>query len=87
LVAFIEESEYENEQINSDSKIKQALSLDFRNGRPGIRKFCKKLTTEDINIIDFIICLGGDGTLLHVSNVFQVIYPFYFGFQFPFLSK
>jgi len=76
LTIFIEEKDYnhdylaQNEQIN---EFKASLA---------IQKF---LSDNDFNIglvnnnnnnatnqIDMIICLGGDGTLLHASTLFQV---------------
>jgi NAD+ kinase len=30
---------------------------------------------HDVSKIDFVICLGGDGTLLHVANIFQKSCP------------
>lgn len=34
---------------------------------------------DDIsNLVDFIICLGGDGTLLYASSLFQVSVCFFF---------
>jgi len=39
---------------------------------------------EPLNLeinIDFVICLGGDGVLLHASSLFQVIKKKHFNFQ------
>lgn len=38
---------------------------------------CSNFTDlDDIsNCVDFIICLGGDGTLLYASSLFQVLCP------------
>ncbi len=52
--------------------------------KPSLRKFCKTapnypckstLTKPDVDKIDLIICIGGDGTLLHVSNLFRASCP------------
>jgi NAD kinase len=48
------------------------------NEKPALRKFSKTTTlspnsSDDRHKIDLIICLGGDGTLLHASTLFQVI--------------
>lgn len=45
------------------------------NTKPSLRKFCKSSLNTDTNKIDFVICLGGDGTLLHASGLFQQSCP------------
>lgn len=48
---------------------------DFASVRERLMTF--RAGTDDLtDKIDFIICLGGDGTLLHASSLFQVITTF-----------
>ncbi|CAG9858137.1 unnamed protein product [Phyllotreta striolata] len=66
MVVFVESSVMEDnnlDQYNSFSKFKDKL-MTFRDGKDD-------LTDK----IDFIICLGGDGTLLYASQLFQQSVP------------
>jgi NAD kinase len=54
------------------------MKIGPNNEKPSLRKFSKSTTlspnsSDDRHKIDLIICLGGDGTLLHASTLFQVI--------------
>ena len=81
LVVYVEESEYENDLIKNDEELIQACVLNTyncngtKNEKQMLRKYCKNNTEQvsgDRNKIDLLICLGGDGTLLHASTLFQV---------------
>ena len=85
LIVYVEERDFDNEIFKADEKIRSAMVPNSKNDKPSLRKFCKlapnylckcALTHKaDVNKIDLIICLGGDGTLLHVSNLFQESCP------------
>jgi NAD kinase len=66
LNVFIEEQEYANAELR---KIYESPSV-----RDKLKCFKKNSdgTKNEDNNIDLIICLGGDGTLMHVSSLFQV---------------
>ncbi len=73
----MEESQYEHDIFKADEQIKAAMKPGANNEKPALRKFIKDCTqspktNSDRNKIDLIICLGGDGTLLHASTLFQV---------------
>lgn len=71
MVVFVEQSVMEDPLLlgNGDfGNIKEKL-MTFRDGKDD-------LTDK----IDFIICLGGDGTLLYASLLFQVIFFFFQNF-------
>lgn len=63
MVVFVEASVLEDRilsEYENFNSVKERL-MTFRSG------------TDDLtDKIDFIICLGGDGTLLHASSLFQV---------------
>lgn len=63
MVVFVEASVLEDRilsEYGNFNSVKERL-MTFRAG------------TDDLtDKIDFIICLGGDGTLLHASSLFQV---------------
>jgi NAD kinase len=66
LNVFIEEQEYANvelRQIYESPSVKDKLKC-FKINSDG--------TNDEDNNIDLIISLGGDGTLMHVSSIFQV---------------
>lgn len=75
LNLFIEEKDFNHEVFNQNSQI-----LDYKTSK-SLRIFVpcvdfECLSKQTINLddqIDLILCLGGDGTLLHVSTLFQVI--------------
>jgi NAD kinase len=80
---YVEENDFENELFKADEKIRSAMVPSAANEKPSLRKFCKLApfyeckcahtpARADVNKIDLIVCIGGDGTLLHVSNLFQV---------------
>jgi len=64
MIVFVEHSVTEDTMLSSNSdfmEIQEKLNY-FQDNKDD-------LTDK----IDFIICLGGDGTLLHASLLFQVI--------------
>jgi NAD+ kinase len=64
MIVFVEHSVMEDTMLSSNSgfmEIREKLNS-FQDGKDD-------LTDK----IDFIICLGGDGTLLYASLLFQVI--------------
>lgn len=66
MVVFVEAAVMEDtllEQYTSFTTIKDKL-MTFRDGKDDIT-----------DKIDFIICLGGDGTLLYASHLFQQSVP------------
>lgn len=66
MVVFVEASVLEDSLLLSNpgfSTIQDKLQTFYEN------------TDELTNRIDFIICLGGDGTLLHASLLFQQSVP------------
>lgn len=87
MIVYVEEADYDNELFRSDEHIRVAMSPRAKNEKPSLRKFSKLNLSNhssssstssgdvknDTNKIDLIICLGGDGTLLHVSTLFQVL--------------
>lgn len=74
MIVYVEEKDYDNEIFTGDHRIKSAMGPSNRGDKPSLRKFSKEVCANrtELNKIDFIVCLGGDGTLLHVSNLFQV---------------
>lgn len=63
MVVFVEQSVMEDTLLHNNSEFGaiQERLMTFRDGKDD-------LTDK----IDFIICLGGDGTLLYASLLFQV---------------
>ncbi len=77
MIVYVEESQYDHEIFKADDQIKSAMKNGPNNEKPSLRKFSKTTTlspksSDDRHKIDLIICLGGDGTLLHASTLFQV---------------
>jgi NAD+ kinase len=82
MIVYIEEADYEDDNVNSDDRIKAAKLPMNGQEKPSLRMFCSVVIGESYDKapcvrdkIDFIICLGGDGTLLHVSTLFQKSCP------------
>lgn len=80
LIVYVEESQYDHEIFKADDQIKMAMKPYSNSEKPALRKFIKSSNlspakNEDRNKIDLIICLGGDGTLLHASTLFQQSCP------------
>ncbi|CAF0815450.1 unnamed protein product [Brachionus calyciflorus] len=79
LITFIEEKDYESDFVLNDEKLKEAMKPQGENTKSSLRKFtineCKMIEKNDRNKIDFVICIGGDGTLLHASGLFQQSCP------------
>ena len=75
-MVYVEESEFENDLMKCDEQLKQIICTGKeKNEKHMLRKYCKNPNSEqcaDRNKIDLLICLGGDGTLLHASTLFQV---------------
>jgi NAD kinase len=76
LVVYVEESEYENELVKNDEQLNKIRTVDpnNKNEKQMLRKYTKNNSDPfgDRNKIDLLVCLGGDGTLLHASTLFQV---------------
>lgn len=76
MKVYVEENDYENENFQLDDQIKLAMKTTESNKKPLLRKFCANNNPDcdknDQEKIDFVVCLGGDGTLLHTSTLFQV---------------
>lgn len=76
MITFIEEKDYDSEFVLNDEKLRNAMKPLGNNTKSSLRKFCvsecKTIVKNDRNKIDFLICVGGDGTLLHASGLFQV---------------
>ena len=69
LKLYIEKHEFEHDdfQKNEDAqKLKESIHL-FKQNEENLD-----------DKIDLVVCLGGDGTLLHVNTLFQVLYYFFF---------
>ena len=63
LNVFIEANDFDSQLFNEHEEIAELKAM----------LALKKLTdTECSGQIDLIICLGGDGTLLHATTLFQV---------------
>lgn len=67
LNVHIEEQELAQEYLKEDEDIYCDQNKKF-NAK------IKKFNSKDKESIDLIVCLGGDGTLLYVSSIFQVIF-------------
>lgn len=68
MIVFVEHSVMEDTMLTSNSgfmEVREKLKS-FQDGKDD-------LTDK----IDFIICLGGDGTLLYASLLFQVCNPYF----------
>lgn len=64
MAVFVENSVLEETMLQNNK--------DFSNIKDSLRTFHDR--KDDLtDKIDFIICLGGDGTLLYASMLFQVI--------------
>lgn len=73
LIIYVEEEEYNHDLFRSDERIKYSISS---TSKPFIRKLsCPKLKESLNEKIDLIICIGGDGTLLHANSLFQSRMP------------
>ncbi|MBN3282744.1 NADK kinase, partial [Polyodon spathula] len=66
MIVYVERKVLEDPEIENDESFGAV-----------IKKFCTfREDYDDISDrVDFIICLGGDGTLLYASSLFQVRYP------------
>lgn len=64
LNIYIEESEYESDYLRIEENL---LDSEGKSFNCNLDKICEK----NKSLIELIICLGGDGTLLHVSSMFQ----------------
>lgn len=86
---YVEENDYENEIFRLDEQIRAAMLPRGSQLKPSLRKFCqpslnyscRNSENTDANKIDLLVCMGGDGTLLHASGLFQVNL-FFFSFFF-----
>lgn len=84
LIVYVEENDFEHEIFRLDEQIKAAMAPRGNQLKPSLRKFCqpspnyccRNTENTDVNKIDLVVCLGGDGTLLHASGLFQVFSRF-----------
>lgn len=84
LIVYVEENDFEHEIFRLDEQIKAAMAPRGNQLKPSLRKFCqpspnyccRNTENTDVNKIDLVVCLGGDGTLLHASGLFQVFRRF-----------
>ncbi len=85
LIVYVAEEEYYHEMFNQNQsirnakeklrKFKQSNGVNCQSSPITYVEQINKLEEEyDQSFIDFIICIGGDGTLLHASSIFQVIF-------------
>lgn len=80
LIVYVEENDFENDIFRLDDQIRAAMSPHGTQVKPSLRKFCqpspnyscRDAENTDVNKIDLLVCMGGDGTLLHASGLFQV---------------
>jgi len=63
LNVFIEANDFDSQILNEHKEIAQFKSM---------LALKKLIGTDCSSQIDLIICLGGDGTLLHATTLFQV---------------
>ena len=72
----------ETEETNESND--QTMIKVFKKPSDQISANSYKNETSDEDKIDFIICIGGDGTILHISSLFKVIKVPYFEFNLKF---
>jgi NAD kinase len=60
---YIEKAVFNSEIVRSHPRIREALDDSC------LRSFDSTIQTSSI---DFVVCLGGDGTFLHAASLFQV---------------
>lgn len=76
LIIFIEENDFNHEYLAQNEQTNEFKSNQTLNKFKSLNDFNSCLINDNDNTckqIDLIICLGGDGTLLHASTLFQVI--------------
>lgn len=68
---------YKNENLEVDEILKKTCrkSEEFENNKKRIRYYDLDFIEKNNNLIDLVITLGGDGTVLYVSNIFQENVP------------
>ncbi len=64
LTVYVEKEEFENDRVKDNKGLQECL-------KKSVYLFNECVECLE-NKIDLVICLGGDGTLLHVSSLFQV---------------
>ena len=64
LEVYVEEAVLEEEGIKDDES--------FQSLQPPLKRIDQGSMYEAGDVIDFVVCLGGDGTMLYVSSLFQV---------------
>lgn len=82
MIVYVEENDFENEIFRLDEQIRLAMRPRDSQLKPSLRKFCQPLNYSfrnnpengDVNKIDLVVCMGGDGTILHAAGLFQVIH-------------
>ncbi len=67
LTVYVEKDEFEHETMKFNKCLTESLNK-------SVHLFNEVQECLE-NKIDLVICLGGDGTLLHVSSLFQVRFP------------
>lgn len=68
---------YKNENLEVDEILKKTChkSEEFEKNKNRIRYYDLDFIEKNNNLIDLVITLGGDGTVLYVSNIFQKNVP------------
>lgn len=82
ITVFIEDKAYANDLLSTDQQITEFKTngtlkkflpyIDFNECCAQSVCFNLNGDNDSTNQIDLVICLGGDGTLLHASTLFQV---------------
>ena len=76
-VYFVEKMFYKNENLEVDEILKKSCpkTEQYENNKNRIRYYNNGFIEKNNNLIDLVITLGGDGTVLYVSNIFQKNVP------------
>lgn len=67
---------YADEKLAKSKRFNpESIIANYPNGCKKLKYWNKKLTTKNPEIFDLVLTLGGDGTVLFASNLFQKIVP------------
>ena len=80
-ITVILDEDVMDELMNADIEETQHRAVVLKNAEP-IRKVDGIIPPEDYGTLDIIVCLGGDGVILHASKLFQGPVPPLLGFHF-----
>lgn len=77
LIVYVEEKDYINELFTADLKDDPEIIRKFHTSQSNLNNDKnKQIINEDtLKEIDLIVCLGGDGTILYASTIFQQSCP------------